>query len=174
MYRSRTNNMIGGVCYGISEHFQIDPTITRLLTVFLTFMSFGFFVLLYFFLWIILPEEDAVKYDNFNHSDAQSTNTSFNFENRYDEKQTKSDFNSNTYENVNTSVDDSQTMEKNPSSKEHSRKMLAIFLIGFGTLVLLDNLIPQKIMQMKYIFPIFLIVLGFIMIIQGSDKHEHK
>ncbi|MDD2202426.1 MAG: PspC domain-containing protein, partial [Firmicutes bacterium] len=30
LYRSRTNSMIGGVCGGIAEYLEVDPTIVRL------------------------------------------------------------------------------------------------------------------------------------------------
>ena len=30
LYRSRTEKMIAGVCGGIAEYFNIDPTIVRL------------------------------------------------------------------------------------------------------------------------------------------------
>lgn len=30
LYRSETNKMLSGVCGGIAEYFQVDPTIVRL------------------------------------------------------------------------------------------------------------------------------------------------
>lgn len=30
LYRSRNNNMLAGVCGGIGEYFNIDPTLVRL------------------------------------------------------------------------------------------------------------------------------------------------
>jgi len=33
LYRSRTNRIISGVCGGIAEFFEIDPTIVRVLAV---------------------------------------------------------------------------------------------------------------------------------------------
>ena len=48
--------MIGGVCSGIAEYFEIDPTIVRLS--FMFFFLFGSFSLwVYLISWIIIPEE---------------------------------------------------------------------------------------------------------------------
>ncbi len=42
LYRSRENHIISGVCGGIAEYFNVDPTIVRLIAVLLLFM--GMFV----------------------------------------------------------------------------------------------------------------------------------
>lgn len=56
LYKSRTNKMICGVCGGIAEYFNIDPTIVRL-----AFVAFSFFVgsaiLLYLVCAIVMPNE---------------------------------------------------------------------------------------------------------------------
>lgn len=33
LYKSRTNRMISGVCGGIAEYFNVDPTIIRLIAI---------------------------------------------------------------------------------------------------------------------------------------------
>ena len=39
LYKSRTNRMIAGVCGGIAEYFDVDPTIIRLIAVLLLFVG---------------------------------------------------------------------------------------------------------------------------------------
>ncbi len=39
LYRSRTEKMIAGVCGGLAEYFDIDPTIIRILWVLITFLG---------------------------------------------------------------------------------------------------------------------------------------
>lgn len=56
LYRTK-DGIIGGVCGGVAEYLNIDPTIVRLLTVALTFAC-GFSVLAYIIGWIIIPEKD--------------------------------------------------------------------------------------------------------------------
>jgi phage shock protein C len=56
LYRSRKNRMLGGVCGGIAEYFEIDPVIVRLLAVALFFVG-GSAVLAYIIALIIIPYE---------------------------------------------------------------------------------------------------------------------
>lgn len=56
LYRSRTQRMIGGVCGGIAEYFNVDPTIIRLIWAFLI-IFWGTGLLAYLIAWIIIPEE---------------------------------------------------------------------------------------------------------------------
>lgn len=55
LYRDTDNKVFGGVCSGISNYFNLDPTVIRLIWVGLIFF-FGTGFLLYFILWIIVPE----------------------------------------------------------------------------------------------------------------------
>ncbi|MCX7709632.1 MAG: PspC domain-containing protein [Clostridia bacterium] len=55
LYLSDADKKIGGVCGGIGEYFNIDPTIIRLLAVIFTFMSVGTGLIAYFVAWAIIP-----------------------------------------------------------------------------------------------------------------------
>ena len=58
LYRSRNHSMISGVCGGLGQYFGVDPTIVRLIFVFLAFYHFlGVWV--YLVLAIILPQAPA-------------------------------------------------------------------------------------------------------------------
>jgi phage shock protein C len=54
LYRSKENRMIAGVCGGIAEYFNVDPTLIRLLWILAIFMGAG--ILVYIVGWIIIPE----------------------------------------------------------------------------------------------------------------------
>lgn len=54
--RSRSNQMIGGVCAGLGEYLKIDPTVIRLIFI-LLFILGGHGLLIYLILWIIMPIE---------------------------------------------------------------------------------------------------------------------
>ncbi len=54
--KSRTNKMIAGVCGGIGEYLNWDPTIVRIILLILIFSSFGTMVLIYFILALIMPD----------------------------------------------------------------------------------------------------------------------
>jgi len=60
LFRSRKNRMIFGVCGGLGEYLNTDPTVVRILWVILAISSLGIAVLLYLIMAIIVPEEPAV------------------------------------------------------------------------------------------------------------------
>lgn len=52
-----SNRMLAGVCGGIAEYLNIDPTVIRVLYLILSIFTVGFpGVLLYILLWIMIPE----------------------------------------------------------------------------------------------------------------------
>lgn len=66
LYRSREDRMIAGVCGGLGEYFEVDPTLIRLLFVFGTFATGSGLLWVYLIMIIIVPEyvppsEDVVK-----------------------------------------------------------------------------------------------------------------
>jgi phage shock protein PspC (stress-responsive transcriptional regulator) len=56
LYRSRTDRKLAGVCGGLSQYFNTDATLIRVLFVVLTVLG-GSGLLLYLALWIIVPNE---------------------------------------------------------------------------------------------------------------------
>jgi len=55
LYRQLKDKIIGGVCTGLGEYFEIDPVILRVLFVIALFLgTMGFW--LYVILWIIIPK----------------------------------------------------------------------------------------------------------------------
>ena len=56
LYRSRDNSMISGVCGGLAEYFDVDPTLVRLATVALIAAG-GASILAYIVAWIIVPQK---------------------------------------------------------------------------------------------------------------------
>jgi len=57
--------MIAGVCGGIGEYANIDPTIVRLLWVLATLISFGAGIIAYLIAWIVcLRNNKVVSFKN--------------------------------------------------------------------------------------------------------------
>jgi len=50
------DRILGGVCSGLAEYFDIDPVIVRLLWL-LTVLTFGVGIVGYLVAWIIIPSE---------------------------------------------------------------------------------------------------------------------
>jgi phage shock protein C len=54
LYRSKRNRMLAGVCGGIAEYLNLDPTIIRLAWIVLS-LAYGFGVLGYIIAWLLIP-----------------------------------------------------------------------------------------------------------------------
>lgn len=54
--RSRTNQMVGGVCAGLGNYLNVDPTAIRLIFILLVLLGASG-ILIYLILWIIIPLE---------------------------------------------------------------------------------------------------------------------
>jgi phage shock protein C len=62
LYLSKTDRKIGGVCGGIAEYFERDSTVIRVLFVLLVVFSFGFGILAYVALWLVIPKRPAADW----------------------------------------------------------------------------------------------------------------
>jgi phage shock protein C len=60
LYRSNKDRMLAGICGGIAEYFNIDPTIVRLLAVVGIFITASAFFWAYLIMWIIIPEQTTI------------------------------------------------------------------------------------------------------------------
>ena len=61
LYRSGKEKILGGVCGGIAEYFNVDPTIIRILWILFVF-GFGSGILAYIIAWIIVPKNPNHKW----------------------------------------------------------------------------------------------------------------
>lgn len=57
MYLSNSDRKIGGVCGGIGEYFDKDPTLIRILFILFILSSFGFGIFAYLAMWLIIPKK---------------------------------------------------------------------------------------------------------------------
>lgn len=56
LHRSANDRMVAGVCGGIAETYNIDPTLVRIIFVALTLAGLSG-ILLYVICWIVIPDE---------------------------------------------------------------------------------------------------------------------
>ncbi|MEZ4621016.1 MAG: PspC domain-containing protein [Caldilineaceae bacterium] len=75
LYRSHDDKMVGGVCAGVAEYFEIDPTLVRLVFAALALLGVGSPVLVYLLLWAIVPEAPAQTPQSFAPSAQQPMQT---------------------------------------------------------------------------------------------------
>lgn len=60
LYRSTRSKKIAGVCSGLGEYFNIDPTLIRIFFLLIT-IFWGFGVLVYLVCWISMPRKEELK-----------------------------------------------------------------------------------------------------------------
>lgn len=72
LYRSRRDRVISGVCGGIADYFDIDPTVVRLIAVALAIASFGTAAIAYLVMAIVVPEEPLGIFEGSGSSVAET------------------------------------------------------------------------------------------------------
>ena len=78
LYKSR-NKVLCGVCGGIADFFNIDPTIIRLLAVVLIIAGFGTGIIIYIIAAVIMPDyslDDTENLRSANIPDEEKTGDS--------------------------------------------------------------------------------------------------
>ncbi len=73
LYRLSSSKVIAGVCAGLARHFNMDPTIVRLIFVFLALFALGG-IIAYIVLWIVLPEVSVDQ--NFSGTESYDSDNS--------------------------------------------------------------------------------------------------
>lgn len=60
LYRSESDRMVAGICGGIAELYDYDPTLIRLIVALLIFSGMGSPLLAYLLGWLIIPSESEI------------------------------------------------------------------------------------------------------------------
>lgn len=76
LMRSKRDKIFLGVCGGIGEYFNIDPTLIRLLFIFFVFISFRIAVAVYIIAAFVMPERSDTEYDENIDVDMDERNAS--------------------------------------------------------------------------------------------------
>lgn len=140
LYRSEKDRMIGGVCGGLGEYFQVDSSLFRLLFVVITLFG-GAGILLYLVLWIILPRESFL------------TDTS------------EETIKKNTEEIKEKAEKVTSSLEKS-THKDESKMWWGLIIIIIGLLFLLDNFGFFRLFRVSvwHLWPVILIIIGVLML----------
>jgi len=170
LFRSNNQKVLGGVCGGVAEYFDIDPVLIRALFLILVFGA-GTGILIYIIGWIIIPQSPFVQSvpNNENYFKHQSSNqdtensgdpNNTNFQN-VDNDSHPSD---NDYQNVNE-------FDTNNANKSKSlQKYFAFTIIIIGFLILFEEYIDWY--SFKWGFPTLLIGIGAIILYRSRIKED--
>jgi phage shock protein C len=60
LYRSLTDRRIAGICGGLGEYFNVDPTVVRIAFVAGFFLSGSLIFWAYLVMWIVVPESPTL------------------------------------------------------------------------------------------------------------------
>lgn len=60
MYRSTLDKKIAGICGGLGEYLNVDPTVIRLLFVAGFFLTGSLMFWAYLVMWIVIPERPTI------------------------------------------------------------------------------------------------------------------
>jgi len=172
-YRSNQHRILGGVCGGLGDYFDIDPVIMRIIFFILAFAGGGG-VLIYIILWILVPEEPVLyskKAQTPPNNHSQNSSNPFNTENmnaenvHFEEMGNDSSQSDNKPKNGNTP-------QKSPE-KNNGTLIAGIMLIVLGCMFLIDRFIPN--INFGDLWPLILVAIGVILIYENyKDKPVKK
>ena len=139
LYRaSEEKSLIGGVCAGIAEYFEIDPTLVRLAFLFIIFAG-GAGFLAYIIAWIIIPQKP----------------------NQFEKNEEK-----NEEKNTEENTEENQQKEFSQKKNGISQEMFGIILIGIGGIFLVDIWLPH--FYWGRFWPMLIIGLGVVILLKNK------
>lgn len=146
--RSETNKIIGGVCGGLGEYFNIDPNIIRLIFILLTVFG-GSGIIIYVILWIILPRQSQTSSGKDNMR-----------ENLQEVKEKVREFAHDIRDSVKGHNSAKPGNPQDASHPNRNKNFIAYTAILLGILFLLNNFGFSYYFNLDRLWPILLILLG--------------
>ena len=151
LYRSSKDCMIGGICGGIAEYFDIDSTLVRLLAVLVVLLG-GAGVIAYLIAWIVIPKNPEQESDE-------------KFEKREKIKEKIKKGAENVIEEVKEHF---ESKESNHNIERNRRIWGGIIVIIIGVIFLSGSLFHW--VAWSNLWPLIVIALGIIIMVQAFKK----
>ncbi len=171
LYRSRSDRMIWGVCGGLAEYFDWDPTIVRIIAILLIFAE-GLGLLAYVIMAIVVPQEGS-----------KSTEPGETIKENVEEmKETASELGreiSSTFaEDREKSREDMKTQQANDRVKSEamskyrhrSLNAVGVILIVIGALFLISDFGLFSWLRWSTFWPLIVIAIGALIILGARRK----
>jgi len=143
--RSNANRVIAGVCGGIADYLQVDPTLVRVFFVIATIMTAGIGILGYIVLLILmpLPGQPTPFVQKTVPADPSAASS--------DDK---------------TTVITAPPPPSDPEAAERRRSAFGYFLVALGVVFLLSNLGAFRIVRWDVVWPLVFIAAGALLLAQ--------
>jgi phage shock protein C len=145
--RSTTNKVIGGVCGGIAEYLQVDPTLVRVFFVIAAFLTAGLAFLGYLVLIILMPLPGQPQ----PFVSAGSATTTV-------EGAASGD--------PSTTVTPRPVVPADPEAAERRRVAFGYFLIALGAIFLLANVGVFRYIRWDLVWPLVFVGAGALLLAQ--------
>lgn len=145
LWRSDDTKILGGVCAGLGERFEVDPVWFRLAFILVTLASGGLGLVVYIILWAVLPLRqnpyDMADYENRNYRVPEDDDEDFR-----------------------------TTPPPPPGSQDKTRGNLigGIILIVLGLLFFAEKFIPD--VNFADWWPLLLIIIGIYLLVQAVQR----
>lgn len=144
LYRSRKDKIIAGVCGGMGEYFELDPTIIRIIFVILLIWG-GIGILLYIVAVILIPE---------NPSQVETRN--------------KKGIEKEVSQRIEAAAQDIKKSFQGERKGLKGEQIFGLLVLLLGVVFLARNFFPW--FGIELYWPIILIVIGIALFISGSRK----
>jgi phage shock protein C len=144
--RSTTNKVIAGVCGGIAEYLQVDPTLVRVFFVIAGVMTAGLAFIGYLVLLVLMPLPGRPT--PFVTSATPPAGTAADAP------------------SSDTTVQSSSPAESDPLAAERRRTAFGGFLIALGVIFLLSNVGVFRIVRWDLIWPLVIVAAGVLLLAQ--------
>ncbi|MFA6588580.1 MAG: PspC domain-containing protein [Patescibacteria group bacterium] len=142
LYRSRKNRMIGGVCGGLGEYFNIDPIIFRALFVLFT-LADGAGILVYIVMMFIVPDENKV------------------------EGLGKVGSVGGVVDEIKEGAQNmARDFKENPRWMDNRRNWIGLIVVAIGLLILIQQIVPMHWFRWDFVWPILIVIVGLFLILK--------
>lgn len=157
LHRNRRDRVVFGVCGGLGDYFAVDPTLIRLAFVLIT-LAGGAGVLAYIILAIVIPEEGSEPLAGREGLRRNVQQLRMN----------SGELASGQHADLTAPFSGEFTDQS--ARRRRSGELGAFILIALGLFLLMGNLGWMRWFSWNYFWPVILIVLGAVLLIQRTNR----